>query len=164
MIPNEIEKHQATLLTMILWSDLRNECAVAREQWSPEYWAAITEKVRKDPHFAPYNLTIKSYDDVVDFAGKLREERRANRARPQSLQISNKMKNPNLTRADYKRLYVAHSERVKALEYFIQVGISVLGRELGDSQRTHHETRVQRLKRALATDRRILNKLKALAK
>lgn len=71
---------------------------------------------------------------------------------------------PQLTRADYRRLCVAHSDRVKALEYFIRVGMSVLGRELGDSQRVHHETRVQKYKRALATDRKILNKLKALAK
>lgn len=74
------------------------------------------------------------------------------------------MNTPQLTRADYRRLYAVHSDHVKALEYSIRVGMSVLGRELGDSQRAHHETRVQRLKRALATDRRILNKLNALAK
>lgn len=73
----KIEKHQAMLLTMISWSVLREDCAAERNQWSSEYWAAITEKVRKDPHFAPYNLTIKSYEDIVDFADKLREERRA---------------------------------------------------------------------------------------
>lgn len=74
------------------------------------------------------------------------------------------MNKPQLTRADYRRLYVAHSDRVKALEYFIQVGMSVLGRELGDSQRAHHETRVRRFKRALAAERKIQLKLKLLAK
>lgn len=77
MIPDELEKHQAMLLTSILWSELRDECAAAHKEWNPEYWAAITERVRNNPHFAPYNLTITSYDDIVDFADKLREERRA---------------------------------------------------------------------------------------
>lgn len=65
------------LLTRILWSELRDECAATHKQWSPEYWAAITERVRSNPHFAPYNLTIKSYDDLIQFKDKLREERRA---------------------------------------------------------------------------------------
>lgn len=65
------------LLICVSWSVVREDCAAEHAQWSPEYWAAITEKVRKDPHFAPYDLTIKSYEDIVDFADKLREERRA---------------------------------------------------------------------------------------
>lgn len=73
----KIEKHQAMLLTMISLSVLREDCAAEHAQWSPEYWAAITERVRNDLHFAPYDLTITSYEDIVDFADKLREERRA---------------------------------------------------------------------------------------
>ena len=78
--PTREEKHAKHMVIMeriIAWSVLREDCAAEHKQWCPEYWAAITERVRSNPHFAPYNLTIKSYDDIVDFADKLREERRA---------------------------------------------------------------------------------------
>lgn len=78
--PTREEKHAEHMVIMercIAWSELRDTCGAEHEQWCPEYWAAITEQIRSNPRFAQYNLTIKSYDDIIDFADKLREERRA---------------------------------------------------------------------------------------
>lgn len=74
------------------------------------------------------------------------------------------MNKPQLTRADYRRLKSTQHYRVRSVEYFLALEKVNLHRNLGDGKLAQRKTKIQKLERELAAERRLQDKIKLLAK